>query len=92
MGQVVHKLKECAQICKLEVGMNHLALRIWLMVSITAALAAVVIRLIWEVTTTTRGRQPGHNNLAHTGNSWHLCSSPLPHYQAQSKKAKKLAR
>ncbi|MBA7506882.1 hypothetical protein ES706_05597 [subsurface metagenome] len=33
--------------------MNHLALRIWLMVSITPALGAVVIRLVWELTIAT---------------------------------------
>ena len=33
--------------------MNHLALRIWLMVSITPAIAAVVVRLVWELTTAT---------------------------------------
>ena len=33
--------------------MNHLALRVWLVVSITPALAAVVIRLVWELTTAT---------------------------------------
>ena len=33
--------------------MNYLSLRIWLMASITPALAAVVIRLVWEVTFTT---------------------------------------
>ena len=33
--------------------MNHLAVRVWLMVSITPALAAVVVRLVWELTTAT---------------------------------------
>ena len=33
--------------------MNHLALRIWLMVSITPALGAVVICLVWEFTIAT---------------------------------------
>ena len=33
--------------------MNRLALRIWLMVSITLALGAVVVRLVWEVINTT---------------------------------------
>ena len=33
--------------------MNHLALRIWLMVSITPALGAVVVRLVWELTIAT---------------------------------------
>ena len=33
--------------------MNSLALRVWLMVSITLALGAVVVRLIWESTTAT---------------------------------------
>ena len=33
--------------------MNHLALRIWLVVSITPALGAVVIRLVWELTIAT---------------------------------------
>jgi len=31
---------------------NHLPLRIWLLVSITFALSAVIVRLIWEVTST----------------------------------------
>ena len=33
--------------------MNHLALRIWLMASVALVLGAVVIRLIWEITTAT---------------------------------------
>jgi len=33
--------------------MNYLALRIWFIVSITPALAAVFIRLVWETTITT---------------------------------------
>lgn len=33
--------------------MNYLPLRIWFIVSITLALGAVVIRLVWEVTVTT---------------------------------------
>ena len=33
--------------------MNHSALRIWLMVSITPALGAVVVRLVWELTIAT---------------------------------------
>ena len=33
--------------------MNHLPLRVWLMVSVTLTLAAVVVRLVWEITTTT---------------------------------------
>ncbi len=33
--------------------MNYLALRIWLIVSITPAFAAVVVRLVWELTTAT---------------------------------------
>jgi len=36
-----------------EAGMNYLALRIWLIVSITPALAAVFIRLVWETTIAT---------------------------------------
>lgn len=32
--------------------MNHLPLRIWLLVSITFALSAVIVRLVWEVTST----------------------------------------
>ena len=33
--------------------MNHLPLRIWLIAAVTLALAAVVIRLVWELTTAT---------------------------------------
>jgi len=33
--------------------MNHLSLRIWFMASITLALSAVIVRLVWEVTITT---------------------------------------
>lgn len=33
--------------------MNHLPLRIWFIASITLALSAVIVRLVWEVTRTT---------------------------------------
>jgi len=33
--------------------MNHLPLRIWFMASITPAIGAVIVRLVWELTTAT---------------------------------------
>ena len=33
--------------------MNYLALRVWLMVTVALFFSAVIVRLVWEVTTTT---------------------------------------
>ena len=40
---------DAIDLLTVELDMNYLPLRIWLIVSVTLAIAAVVVRLVWEV-------------------------------------------